>query len=86
LEAATDQANQVAGDAATGQITHVDGEIAGSARARRDVRPVHQETGEGLGLSIVKRLCDLLDATVELESVVDVGTTFRVLLPLRYGQ
>jgi signal transduction histidine kinase len=85
LETATDQANQVAGDAATGRITHVDGEIAGATRARQDVRPVRQETGEGIGLSIVKRLCDLLDATVELESEVDVGTTFRVLLPRRYG-
>jgi signal transduction histidine kinase len=40
--------------------------------------------GEGLGLSIVKQLCELLDATVELDSRPGDGTTVRVLLPLRY--
>jgi signal transduction histidine kinase len=41
------------------------------------------ERGEGIGLSIVKRLCELLDATVELESSAK-GTIFRVILPRRY--
>ena len=49
-----------------------------------DRRPVHQERGEGIGLSIVKRLCELLDASVELESKPGEGTTFRVVLPRRY--
>ena len=65
-------------------VTHVNGEVGGTDPARTDSRPVHQQTGEGIGLSIVKRLCELLDATVELESTVDVGTTFRVLLSRRY--
>ena len=43
------------------------------------------ESGEGLGLSIVKRLCDMLDATIEIKSVLNVGTTFRVLFPRKYG-
>ncbi len=43
------------------------------------------ESGEGLGLSIVKRLCDMLDATIEIKSVVNVGTTVRILFPRKYG-
>ncbi|MBA3483785.1 MAG: HAMP domain-containing histidine kinase [Pyrinomonadaceae bacterium] len=50
-----------------------------------DGRPVHQERGEGIGLSIVKRLCELLDASVELESKPSEGTTFRVVLPRHYN-
>jgi signal transduction histidine kinase len=49
-----------------------------------DPRPVRPAAGEGAGLSIVKRLCELLDATLELESAPGVGSTFRVLLPVRY--
>jgi len=41
-------------------------------------------TGEGIGLSIVKRLAELLDATLEVEAKRS-GTTFRVLLPRRYS-
>jgi signal transduction histidine kinase len=43
------------------------------------------ETGEGIGLSIVKRLCEMLDATIELKSEPDVGTTFRILFPRKYA-
>ena len=49
-----------------------------------DERPINQAQGEGLGLAIVKRLCDLLDAMVEIDTVADKGTTVRVLLPRRY--
>ena len=49
-----------------------------------DPRPVHQERGEGIGLSIVKRLCELLDAAIELDSKPDVGTVFRIVLPRHY--
>ena len=52
---------------------------AGESPARVPV--VH---GEGIGLAIVKRLCELLEATLELESR-DVGTTFRVSLPRKYS-
>lgn len=40
--------------------------------------------GEGIGLSIVKRLCDLLDATIQVNSS-GAGTCFRILLPVRYA-
>ena len=41
-------------------------------------------SGEGIGLSIVKRLCEMLDASLELESSKGEGTTFRVIFPRRY--
>jgi signal transduction histidine kinase len=41
--------------------------------------------GDGIGLAIVKRLCELLEATLELESRPE-GTTFRVSLPRRYSK
>jgi len=41
--------------------------------------------GEGIGLSIVKRLCELLDATVQMESAAGTGTTFRILFPRHYS-
>jgi signal transduction histidine kinase len=44
-------------------------------------RPLH---GEGIGLSIVKRLCELLDATLEMESETGVGSTMLVIFPRRY--
>jgi len=40
--------------------------------------------GEGIGLSIVKRLCELLDASIELQTEPGKGTTFRVTFPSRY--
>jgi signal transduction histidine kinase len=43
-----------------------------------------EPAGEGIGLAIVKRLCELLDATLELESEVGRGSVFRVELPSYY--
>ena len=42
-------------------------------------------SGEGIGLSIVKRLCEVLGATMELETAPERGTTIRVILPLHYS-
>ncbi len=47
-------------------------------------RTYHVQHGEGIGLSIVKRLCEVLDASLELESDAGKGTTFRVTFPARY--
>ena len=57
---------------------------SGDTAPLEDPRPVGQPQGEGIGLAIVKRLCDLLNATVELETVIDQGTTVRILVPRHY--
>jgi len=46
--------------------------------------PSRHQPGEGIGLSIVKRLCELLDASIEIASSAETGTTFRIVFPLRY--
>jgi len=38
--------------------------------------------GTGLGLAIVKGVVDAHQGTIDVESVVDEGTTFRILLPI----
>lgn len=43
-------------------------------------------SGEGVGLAIVKRLCELLHATIELESEPGRGTTVRVTFPRDFPQ
>ena len=42
--------------------------------------------GEGVGLSIVKRLCELLEGSLELATKAGHGSTFRVVLPCKYGE
>lgn len=56
---------------------------------KRLFKPFEQESaitaqkygGSGLGLSIVKSLVDLMDGTIQVESKVDKGTTFTVVIP-----
>ncbi len=82
LEEATRQSDQVASDARHDRVTHVREEDAGVPDpGDANGGDVH---GEGIGLSIVKRLCEVLDATVQVESDTR-GTTFRILFPRTYG-
>lgn len=43
--------------------------------------PSHRAEGNGLGLAMVKRIVDLLDGVIEVESEEGKGTLFRVILP-----
>lgn len=51
----------------------------GPALAKEGVRT----GGEGVGLQIVKRLCDLLDANLEIESQPGRGTLFRIRMAVQ---
>ncbi|GAB3558063.1 sensor histidine kinase [Spirosoma fluminis] len=42
------------------------------------------DSGEGIGLYIVKRLCELLNANVDIETEPGEGTLFRVRFPIHY--
>jgi signal transduction histidine kinase len=57
------------------------------AAAPATVQPkiIDSGAGEGLGLSIVKRLCEILDATIERHSLPNEGTTFRLRFPKTYA-
>jgi signal transduction histidine kinase len=80
LEEATDRAREVERKA-TGpdQVEPIPPSSGSSRRA-------DQHAGEGIGLSIVKRLCELLEAGLEVATEAGKGTTFQVSLPRRYSQ
>ena len=67
--------------AIAGEISRVLVPVPGGATG---MRVSQQQPGEGVGLSIVKRLCELLDASLEMASSAERGTTFRVVLPRHY--
>ena len=83
LQEATASAREsdVKSAASTGETSHV---LAPPDAAVTGTRQARQQPGEGIGLSIVKRLCELLDASLELASSAETGTTFRAVFPRRY--
>ena len=83
LEKAQEQASTGARGGAGGEksvVKEFTPRVAQAAESHPDAQPA----GEGIGLSIVKRLCEMLDATIEMSSKRDVGTTFRILFPREY--
>lgn len=49
---------------------------------RVDTARSMDQSGTGLGLSIAKRIVEIHNGTIEVESVVEKGTTFRVSFPI----
>ena len=85
LQEATASAKESADKTAArqGETSHV---LPAPWDAASDAVPSLHQPGEGIGLSIVKRLCELLDASIEIASSAATGRTFRVVFPLRYRQ
>lgn len=52
-----------------------------SSPVNQDAPDEVQNHGEGIGLLIVRHLCKLLDATINIETAPQDGTTFKILLP-----
>jgi len=67
--------------ASTGEIPQV---LSPAPGGTTPTGVAESQPGEGIGLSIVKRLCELLDASLEVASAAETGTTFRVVLPRAY--
>jgi signal transduction histidine kinase len=86
LKRATDEAHEV--EHQNGQTAHPDpqAESAPTLASQTAGSGAPAPAGEGIGLSIVKRLCEMLDASLELESSEGEGTTFRIILPRRYPE
>jgi signal transduction histidine kinase len=78
---ATDIAN-VARDASSDRRREMG--AAPTVASQSPYPPSDVQHGEGVGLSIVKRLCELLEASLELATKPGHGSTFRVILPCKY--
>jgi signal transduction histidine kinase len=84
LKEATDEAKTVEDKVESSGASSTDGASAQPLTSQSNYRSTDETPGEGIGLSIVKRLCELLDASLELETGRGKGTVFRVVFPRRY--
>lgn len=87
-ESSSEHATRLPGDADC-KNSPGGGETAGRVRSEQQKSPTNRFVpGEGIGLVIVKRLCDLLGATFEIVESSPRGLTVRVVFPnsLRVGK
>jgi signal transduction histidine kinase len=86
LKRATDEAHDVEQRNEFSNEADAQGAPAPTLASQSSSPLTHVPAGEGIGLSIVKRLCEMLDAGIELESAEGQGTTFRITFPRRYPE
>jgi signal transduction histidine kinase len=84
LQNATEAVREVEDSADSRELSSLTSSPAPTLDSQSEADSAHSPVGEGIGLSIVKRLCELLDASIELQSSIGQGTTFRVIFPRRY--
>jgi signal transduction histidine kinase len=84
IKQATVEAHEVEASASASNQSSPRVEAAPTLPSQTFNQEIPVPSGEGIGLSIVKRLCELLDAAIELESGAGEGTTFRIVLPRHY--
>jgi two-component sensor histidine kinase len=84
LKRATEEAHIVEVQASVRNGKAIGHEPATVHRAASGADSSALPSGEGIGLSIVKRFCDVLGAIVDLETAPNHGTTFRITFPVRY--
>ena len=86
LKRATDEAHEVERRNIAPSQADPQVDSAPTLASQTTTPPGLAPAGEGIGLSIVKRLCEMLDASLELESSDGEGTTFRIVFPRRYPE
>jgi signal transduction histidine kinase len=86
LKRATDEAHDVEQRNLSSEHADPQGDSAPTLASQTKAPKGQVSSGEGIGLSIVKRLCEMLDASLELESSEGEGTTFRMVFPRRYPE
>lgn len=85
IAAVLDPAHQSTPSSQTTEIAARPARVGGVSATDADGVQSLREAGEGIGLSIVKRLCEMLDASIEMQSVNGQGTTFKILFPKNYA-
>jgi signal transduction histidine kinase len=85
LSTVTQEAHAIARETAKGRDAAELSTVHTLPSASSPARGPYEQPSEGVGLSIVKRLCELLDASMELETRPGTGTTFRIIFPRQYS-
>jgi len=85
LKEATDEAQETQQRNAEPGDSSAEADSAPTLTSQTPTSWAQVPSGEGIGLAIVKRLCELLDASLELVSPEGEGTTIRVIFPRAYG-